>query len=93
MTRADFFRFAAPKLGAVEGCLLTKRAKALHWLLFPITTLSWSLLEKNGFCPQSYSLIVAGKRLGIPAFKQITDGNAYKVKCDDGVITVERIYE
>ena len=89
MTRVNLFRWAAPKLGAQEGCMLTKRAKALHWLLFPVMTFTWWLSEKNGFCVQSYSIVFSGKKISLVSLNRISDGNDYKIKCVDGKFIVE----
>lgn len=89
MNRVNLFRWATPKLGAEEGCILNKRAKALHWLLFPIMTFTWRLSEKNGFCVQSYSIVFSGKKISLISLNRISDGKAYKIKCVDGTFTVE----
>jgi len=89
VSRVDIFRKLAPKLGAVEGRILTKRAKALHWLLFPIMTFTWWLSEKNGFCVESYSIAFSGKKISIISLMRISDGKEYKIKCVDGQFIVE----
>lgn len=89
MNRVDIFRSLAPKLGAVEGFILNKRAKALHWLLFPIVTFSWWLSGKNGFCVESYSIAFSGKKISIISLMRISDGKKYKIKCVDGQFIIE----
>lgn len=89
MNRVAIFRNLAPKLGAVEGCILTKRAKALHWALFPLATFSWWLSVKNGFCVESYSIAFSGKKISIISLMRISDGKEYKIKCVDGQFIVE----
>lgn len=89
MNRVDIFRKLAPKLGAVEGCILNKRSKVLHWLLFPIVTLSWWLSGKNGFCVESYSISFSGKKISIISLMRISDGKEYKIKCVNGQFIIE----
>jgi len=91
--RNKLFRYLAPKLGCVEGFLLTRRAMALHWLLFPIESLSWQLSNYYGFCPMSNSINIGGKKIGIRELNRLLNGGKYSIQYKDGSVYVERLDE
>lgn len=89
MTRAELMHKLMPLVGQEEACILNWKAKLIHWVLFPIRSLSWWLNDRNGFCHMSNGIMIGGKRVSINALARILDGNEYSIQYKDSFLQVE----